>query len=86
MFLVCKFQVFVSLKKVCARVFKFEANWADEPRLCSCTLDQLAGYINDEILNTVVDQYFNPTEKEVEQAVNHVLSEKRIGSTIITFR
>lgn len=46
----------------------------------------VCSYINDEILNTVVDQVFNPVEKEVEQAVNHVLSEKRIGSTIITFR
>lgn len=61
-----------------------QPNWADEPHLCHNNLDILAGYINDEILNTVVDQVYNP--QEAERAIAHVISEKRIGSTIITFR
>ena len=67
-----------------SKVFGVEPNWADEPHLCHNYLDILAGYINDEILNTVVDQVYNP--QEAERAVAHVISEKRIGSTIITFR
>lgn len=59
-------------------------NWAEEPHLCHNNLDILAGYVNDEILNTVVDQVYNP--HEAERAIAHVISEKRIGSTIITFR
>lgn len=59
-------------------------NWADEPHLCHNNLDILAGLVNDEVLNTVVDQVYNP--QEAERAIAHVISEKRIGSTIITFR
>jgi reticulon-4-interacting protein 1, mitochondrial len=58
--------------------------WADEPHLCHNNLDILAGLVNDEVLNTVVDQVYNP--QEAERAIAHVISEKRIGSTIITFR
>lgn len=67
-----------------SKLFNSPPNWADEPHLCHNNLDILAGYVNDEILNTVVDQVYNP--QEAERAIAHVISEKRIGSTIITFR
>ncbi|CAG9797952.1 unnamed protein product [Chironomus riparius] len=78
------FKIYVTLKRMGTTVFGVEPKWADEPHLCHNNLDILAGYINDEILNTVVDQVYNP--QEAERAVAHVISEKRIGSTIITFR
>lgn len=78
------FQIYVTIKKLGLRVLNNETTWADEPHLCHNNLDQLAHYVNDEILNTVVDQVYNP--QEAERAVAHVISEKRIGSTIITFR
>lgn len=65
-------------------IFSTNTNWADEPHLCHNNLDILAGLVNDEVLNTVVDQVYNP--HEAERAIAHVISEKRIGSTIITFR
>lgn len=67
-----------------SKLFNTEPMWADEPHLCHNNLDQLANYVNDEILNTVVDQVYNP--QEAERAIAHVISDKRIGSTIITFR
>lgn len=77
-------QAYVNLKRLGSKIFGTEVNWADEPHLCHNNLDILASYINDEVLNTVVDQVYNP--QEAERAVAHVISDKRIGSTIITFR
>lgn len=78
------FQFYVNIKKFAVRTFQFEPNWADEPHLCHLNLDILSNYVNDETLNTVVDQVYNP--QEAERALTHVVSEKRIGSTIVTFR
>jgi NADPH:quinone reductase-like Zn-dependent oxidoreductase len=72
------------MKRLKCKIFNSEANWADEPHLCHNNLDILSSFVNDEVLNTVVDQVYNP--QEAERAVAHVISEKRIGSTIITFR
>lgn len=74
----------MTLKRLGSKFTSGETSWADEPHLCHNNLDQLAHYVNDEILNTVVDQVYNP--QEAERAVAHVISDKRIGSTIITFR
>lgn len=41
-------------------------------------------YVNDGVLQTVVDQVYSP--HEAERAIAHVMSDKRIGSTLITFR
>lgn len=82
--LIVIFQFYVTFKKLGSKLFNTESSWADEPHLCHNNLDQLANFVNSEILNTVVDQVYNP--QEAERAVAHVISEKRIGSTIITFR
>lgn len=74
----------MNFKKLGSKIFDTESNWADEPHLCHNNLEQLAKYVNEELLNTVVDQVYNP--QEAERAVAHVISDKRIGSTIITFR
>lgn len=71
-------------KRLGSKVLSTNSTWADEPHLCHNNLDRLANFVNDEVLNTVVDQVYNP--QEAERAVAHVISDKRIGSTIITFR
>lgn len=47
-------------------------------------LDKLAEYVNDGILQTVVDQVYTP--QDAENAITHVCSPRSIGSTIVTFR
>lgn len=74
----------MTFKRLGSRIFNTDVSWADEPHLCHNNLDQLSNFVNNEILNTVVDQVYNP--QEAERAIAHVISEKRIGSTIITFR
>lgn len=78
------FKLYVTFKKLGSKIFNTEPVWADSPHLCHNNLEQLASYVQDELLNTVVDQVYNPDQ--AERAVAHVISEKRIGSTIITFR
>lgn len=72
------------LRLLGAKIVNKEPNFADEPHLCHNNLEILANYVNEELLSTVVDQVYNP--QEAERAIAHVISEKRIGSTIITFR
>lgn len=74
----------MNFKRLSSKIVNTEPSWADEPHLCHNNLDQLANLVNEEVLNTVVDQVYNP--QEAERAIAHVISEKRIGSTIITFR
>lgn len=54
------------------------------PHICHKTLDRLACYCNDGILQTVVDQVY--TTDEAEKAIAHICSPKAIGGTIVTFR
>lgn len=76
-------QIYVRLEKSIASVFKTEPDWGG-PHLCHKALDRLAGYVNDGILQTVVDQVYTPDD--VEKALVHICSPKSIGGTIITFR
>lgn len=54
------------------------------PHLCHMNLNRLADYVNDGVLQTVVDQVYTPVD--AEKAIRHVCSERSIGSTIVTFR
>lgn len=76
-------QIYVRLEKCAAYLFKTESDWGG-PHICHRTLDRLAGYVNDGILQTVVDQVYTPDD--AEKAMNHIGSVKSIGGTIITFR
>lgn len=71
------------MEKCVAAVFKTEPDWGG-PHLCHKALDRLAGYVNDGILQTVVDQVYTPDD--AEKAILHICSPKAIGGTIITFR
>lgn len=75
--------MYVKLEKITAYLFKFEPNYGG-PHICHRSLERLAGYVNDGILQTVVDQVFTPDD--AEKAISHICSAKRIGGTIITFR
>ncbi|XP_052564779.1 reticulon-4-interacting protein 1, mitochondrial-like isoform X1 [Culex pipiens pallens] len=75
--------VLVKLKKTASVIFRTHPDWGG-PHVCPLVLDRLAGFVNDETLKTVVDRVYTPNE--VEQALDHICSEKSIGSTIITFR
>lgn len=54
------------------------------PHLCHMNLNRLADYVNDGVLQTVVDQVYTPVD--AEKAIRHVCSDRSIGSTIVTFR
>ncbi|XP_055591829.1 reticulon-4-interacting protein 1, mitochondrial-like isoform X2 [Uranotaenia lowii] len=73
----------VRCRKLVATVFRTQPDWGG-PHLCHLMLERLAGFVNDETLKTVVDRVYTPNE--VERALDHICSEKSIGSTIITFR
>ncbi|XP_062558988.1 reticulon-4-interacting protein 1 homolog, mitochondrial-like isoform X2 [Armigeres subalbatus] len=75
--------VLVRLRKATALIFRTHPDWGG-PHLCHLVLERLAGFVNDETLKTVVDRVYTPNE--VERALDHICSEKSIGSTIITFR
>lgn len=77
------FQIYVRLEKCVAYVFKKESDWGG-PHICHRALDRLAGYVNDGVLQTVVDQVYTPDD--AEKAIAHICSAKAIGGTIITFR
>lgn len=64
-------------------ILKTDSDWGG-PHICHKTLDRLAGYVNDGVLQTVVDQVF--TSDDAEKAIAHICSAKAIGGTIITFR
>lgn len=66
-----------------AYILKTDSDWGG-PHICHKTLDRLAGYVNDGVLQTVVDQVF--TSDDAEKAIAHICSAKAIGGTIITFR
>ncbi|XP_031628018.1 reticulon-4-interacting protein 1, mitochondrial-like isoform X2 [Contarinia nasturtii] len=75
--------IYVRLEKCVSFLFKTESDWGG-PHICHRTLDKLAGYVNDGILQTVVDQVYTPDD--AEKALAHICSAKAIGGTIITFR
>lgn len=77
------FQFYVRVQKSIASLFKTMPDWGG-PHICHKTLDRLACYCNDGILQTVVDQVY--TTDEAEKAIAHICSPKAIGGTIITFR
>ncbi|XP_061511042.1 reticulon-4-interacting protein 1, mitochondrial isoform X3 [Anopheles gambiae] len=74
---------YVRCRKVAAVLFRTSVDWGG-PHLCHFVLERLAGFVNDETLKTVVDRVYTPNE--VERALEHICSEKSIGSTIISFR
>lgn len=47
--------MYVKLKKIGTRLIKRKPDWGG-PHLCHLALDTLAGYVNDGVLQTVVDQ------------------------------
>lgn len=51
------FKFYVDFKRLGAIVLGSPPNWANEPHLCFRNLDQLANYVNEEILNTVVSDF-----------------------------
>lgn len=71
------------MKKLIAYVFHTKNDWG-EVHICHKTLDRLASYVNDGILQTVVDQVYTPDD--AEKAITHICSAEAIGGTIITFR
>ncbi|XP_058116791.1 reticulon-4-interacting protein 1, mitochondrial-like isoform X2 [Anopheles ziemanni] len=74
---------YVRCRKAVAFLFRTNVDWGG-PHLCHLVLERLAGFVNDESLKTLVDRVYTPNE--VERALEHICSEKSIGSTIITFR
>lgn len=54
-FIILYFQFYVKLEKLISTLFKSNPDWGG-PHLCHLALDRLAGYVNDGILQTVVDQ------------------------------
>ncbi|GAB0090827.1 Reticulon-4-interacting protein 1 [Sergentomyia squamirostris] len=77
------FSWYVALRKFTGWIIRSPPDWGG-PHLCHLTLDRLAGYVNEGVLQTVVDQVFTP--EDGYRAIEHICSEKAIGSTIITFR
>lgn len=73
----------MQLRRLGASVTKSTPDWGG-PHLCHRSLDRLAEYVNDGILQTVVDQVYTP--QDADAAMTHVGSTKSIGSTIVTFR
>lgn len=71
------------MEKGIAYLFNIESDWGGA-HICHRALDQLASYVNDGILQTVVDQVYTPDD--AEKAIAHICSTKSIGGTIITFR
>ncbi|XP_035787120.1 reticulon-4-interacting protein 1, mitochondrial-like isoform X2 [Anopheles albimanus] len=74
---------YVRFRRALAFLCRTNVDWGG-PHLCHRMLERLAGFVNDETLKTVVDRVYTPSE--VERALEHICSEKSIGSTIITFR
>ncbi|CRL05020.1 CLUMA_CG018188, isoform A [Clunio marinus] len=66
-------KAYIVFKKIGCRLINVEPSWTDEPHLCHNNLELLASYVNDEMLNTVVDQVYNP--QEAERAIAHVIKE-----------
>ncbi|XP_055704646.1 reticulon-4-interacting protein 1, mitochondrial-like isoform X2 [Phlebotomus papatasi] len=79
----CFLSCFVALRRFAGWVIRSPPDWGG-PHLCHLTLDRLAGYVNEGLLQTVVDQVFTP--EDAQRAIEHICSEKAIGSTIVTFR
>lgn len=77
------YSIITRFKKLGMTVLRIQPNWGG-PHLCHMALDRLAGYVNEGILQTVVDSVFTP--QDAERAVVHISSEKAIGNTIVTFR
>lgn len=75
--------MYVHLKRFAGAIVSVTLDW-DGPHLCHLNLNRLADYVNDGLLQTVVDQVYTPVD--AEKALRHVCSDKSIGSTIITFR
>lgn len=79
----CAYSVYVRLKSLAYSVVRAKPDWGG-PHLCHLALDQLAGYVNDNVLQTVVDKVY--TVQGSERALDHICSENAIGNTIVTFR
>lgn len=77
------YSIYVKLKLISAKVTKSRPTW-DGPHLCHLALDRLANYVNEGVLQTVVDQVYTP--QDAENAIAHVSSQRSIGSSIVTFR
>lgn len=77
------YSMYVSLKRTVFGMFSLNMDW-DGPHLCHNALDRLAGYVNDGLLQTVVDLVYTP--QDASRAVAHICSNKSIGNTIVTFR
>uniref|UniRef100_A0A182IPZ2 Uncharacterized protein n=1 Tax=Anopheles atroparvus TaxID=41427 RepID=A0A182IPZ2_ANOAO len=77
------FGTYVKCRKAVAFLFRTNVDWGG-PHLCHLVLERLAGFVNDESLKTLVDRVYTPSE--VERAMEHICSDKSIGSTIVTFR
>uniref|UniRef100_A0A6B2EPY3 Putative zinc-binding oxidoreductase n=1 Tax=Phlebotomus kandelakii TaxID=1109342 RepID=A0A6B2EPY3_9DIPT len=73
----------VALRRFAGWIIRSPPDWGG-PHLCHLTLDRLAGYVNEGLLQTVVDQVFTP--EDAQRAIEHICSDKAIGSTIVTFR
>lgn len=71
------------MRKLLACVFHTSNDWG-EVHICYKTLDRLAEYVNDGVLQTVVDQVY--TADDADKALTHICSAEAIGGTIVTFR
>lgn len=76
-------QLYVKMRRLYAAIAKSPPDWGG-PHLCHRSLDRLAEYVNDGVLQTVVDQVYTPSDSSA--AMDHVCGSRAIGSTIITFR
>lgn len=76
-------KVYVKMRKLVAYLFHTTTDWG-EAHICHRSLDRLANYVNDGILQTVVDQVYTP--EDADKAIAHICSAEAIGGTIITFR
>lgn len=59
-------QIYVKLKLLSAKITKTSPNW-DGPHLCHLALDRLANYVNEGVLQTVVDQVIEFEVKKTRQ-------------------
>lgn len=65
-------------------LFTNEIRGFGEPHVCYVMLDQLKNFVEDGVLQTVVDKVFHP--QEIEIALRHIQSTESIGSSVVTFR
>ncbi|KAG4068504.1 hypothetical protein HA402_004845 [Bradysia odoriphaga] len=77
------YSIYVKLKLISAKLTNTRPTW-DGPHLCHLALDRLANYVNEGVLQTVVDQVHTP--QDAENAIAHVSGQRSIGSSIVTFR